>query len=262
MSEAYRLDPYFNYGGPLQRADARSKLAGVFSYVLLVGAVPASAWGAYLALLALVGVVWALSGMSFLSLTRRMAPLFAFGAIASLGALFRPGAATYWSARLLWLDLQLTDAGVRQCCLLLVRTSLSSLAVGLYIATTRFPDTARALRQLGVPAVLVSTLCFVYRYLFVLVDEAYRLDRARAARTLQQPSLLRLGRQTRVHAAMLGSLFLRAYARGERVYQAMAARGFVGELHCLGTPGWRRSDTAFGIIWGAALGAIAAAVWL
>jgi len=249
LSEAYRLDPYFNYGGPLQRADARSKLAGVLSYVLLVGAVPASAWGAYLALLALVGVVWALSGMPFLSLTRRMAPLFAFGAIASLGALFRPGAATYWSARLLWLDLQLTDAGVRQCCLLLVRT-------------TSFPDTARALRQLGVPTVLVSTLCFVYRYLFVLVDEAYRLDRARAARTLQQPSLLRLGRQTRVHAAMMGSLFLRAYARGERVYQAMAARGFAGDLHCLGTPGWRRSDTAFGIIWGAALGAIAAAVWL
>ena len=43
---------------------------------------------------------------------------------------------------------------------------------------------------------------------------------------MREPSLRRLGTQLHSYASLLGSLFLRAYARSERVYQAMVARGY------------------------------------
>ncbi|MGI6209150.1 MAG: cobalt ECF transporter T component CbiQ [Anaerolineae bacterium] len=262
MREAHQLDPYIPGSSPLHRADARLKLVGLLAYVLLVGAIPWRAWPAYLALAALAGAVWATSGIALRSLFRRVAPIVLFGGLAAVGALFQPGDHTYRLGRILWLDLVVSEEGARQCGLLIVRSALSGVLVGVYIAVTRFGDTVQALRRLGVPAVLTATLSFVYRYLFVLLDEAFRLDRARESRTLQPPSLRRLGTQVRTYARLVGTLFLRAYDRSERVYQAMSARGYTGELRSLDPSRWTGADTRAGVAWAAALAAVALAVWL
>ncbi len=41
---------------------------------------------------------------------------------------------------------------------------------------------------------------------------------------------------------MVGSLFVRSLARSERVYQAMASRGYAGELRWLDKPRMRPID--------------------
>ena len=66
-------------------------------------------------------------------------------------------------------------------------------------------------------------LSFLYRYFFVLEDQWQRMSLARQARTFG-------GRRFgwAVPASMLGTLFLRAYERGEAVYLAMRSRGFNG----------------------------------
>jgi cobalt/nickel transport system permease protein len=101
----------------------------------------------------------------------------------------------------------------------------------LMVATTSFPDLLHALRHLRVPEVLVSIISFMYRYLFVLVDEALRLLRAREAR-----SALRQGQsgggsitwRARTAGNMAGQLFLRSFDRSERIFSAMQSRGFSG----------------------------------
>lgn len=96
----------------------------------------------------------------------------------------------------------------------------------------------QGLRGLGFPAAFVGVLGFMWRYLEVLRPELHRLTDARAARTLgvRGPNRWRSG------AGLIGTLFLRAQDRAERVADAMAARGYAGELRTFHRPHFHRRD--------------------
>ncbi len=114
--------------------------------------------------------------------------------------------------------------------------------------STPFPDLLAAMRAIRVPRLLVAIFGLMWRYLFVLVDEALRLLRARASRSgrSDRPGLKTGGSlawRGRVAGGMAGNLFLRAYERSERIYMAMLARGYDGEIRTeplprLGPGGW------------------------
>ncbi|HRQ15330.1 MAG TPA: energy-coupling factor transporter transmembrane component T, partial [Promineifilum sp.] len=92
----------------------------------------------------------------------------------------------------------------------------------------------------------VSIIAFMYRYLFVLVEEVERLLRARAARSAQLPGARgggTVGWRAAVTGHMAGQLFVRSLDRSDRVYNAMLARGYTGELltmapHAMRPPDW------------------------
>ena len=88
--------------------------------------------------------------------------------------------------------------------------------------TTPFADLLQVLRRAHVPALLVTTLALMYRYLFVLVDEARRMKRARMSRTFTAQRSV----QWRTLATVVGQLFVRTTERAERIYAAMCARGW------------------------------------
>jgi cobalt/nickel transport system permease protein len=97
----------------------------------------------------------------------------------------------------------------------------------------------RGMRELRLPRPLISIVSFMYRYLFVFADEALRLMRARAARSAvgtggkSGGGLMWRGR---VAGGLVGNLALRAFERSERIYDAMVARGFQGEIKTLTSP--------------------------
>ena len=96
-----------------------------------------------------------------------------------------------------------------------------------------------ALRALRVPAVIVSIIGFMYRYLAVLTDEAARMNRGRQARSAAPPQGTgggSIGWRARVTGAMVGSLFIRSYERSERVFAAMLARGYDGTFRTAAMP--------------------------
>ncbi len=123
---------------------------------------------------------------------------------------------------------------------ILLKFALTISAALLLIATTSFPGICRGLRRLGVPALFVSQLLFMYRYLFVLVEEAIRVLRARDMRSFG-------GRGTgmRAFVRIVGTLFLRTVERAERIYGAMLARGFRGEVPSMRREALRIGDAAF-----------------
>jgi cobalt/nickel transport system permease protein len=89
----------------------------------------------------------------------------------------------------------------------------------------------------------------MWRYLFVLVDEALRLMRARAARSGDSGiSGSRKGGSVvwrgRVTGGMAGSLFLRGIERSDRIYMAMLSRGYDGEVRTLPLPALKTSHLA------------------
>jgi cobalt/nickel transport system permease protein len=123
----------------------------------------------------------------------------------------------------------------------LARSYLSALAVLLLLATTSFPRLLRGFESLGVPRFFGMILHFVYRYLFVLFEQAHNMRRARRCRAPR-------GRRKSLFEAAAGAvavLFARSYGRAERIHQAMLARGFQGHFELLETPGAGSRDWAF-----------------
>ncbi|MDA8100618.1 MAG: cobalt ECF transporter T component CbiQ [Nitrospiraceae bacterium] len=123
---------------------------------------------------------------------------------------------------------------------ILLKFLLTISAALILIATTSFPGVCQALRRLGAPALFVSQLLFLYRYLFVLLEETMRIVRARDLR-----SFGKRGMEAKVAARIIGGLFLRTVERAERIYRAMLSRGFTGEIPVLRRAGGRRADALF-----------------
>jgi cobalt/nickel transport system permease protein len=72
------------------------------------------------------------------------------------------------------------------------------------------------------PEVLVDVIALMYRYIFVLIDESEKMQRARASRTfIEQRKIF-----WKLQGSIIAQLFVRSYERGERIYRAMRARGF------------------------------------
>ncbi|TDB37995.1 MAG: cobalt ECF transporter T component CbiQ [Actinobacteria bacterium] len=130
---------------------------------------------------------------------------------------------------------------------ILVRFVLTVSAALVLIATTRFNDVVLALERLGMPEVLATQLLLLYRYIFVLAEEAMRMTRARTLR-----SFGRRGMGMRVYVQMLGQLLLRTFARAERIYAAMLGRGFDGHVRSPRCLSFSAGDALFVLGWSAA----------
>jgi cobalt/nickel transport system permease protein len=107
---------------------------------------------------------------------------------------------------------------------LLVKALVGIFALSLLTATTRFGKILEGFSRLKAPNLLLMLLSFTYRYLFVLAEEAQRMKRARDARAYGGRWLW----NGKVIGQMIGTLFIRSYERGERVYLAMCSRGYNG----------------------------------
>lgn len=130
---------------------------------------------------------------------------------------------------------------------ILLRFLLTAAAALVLTATTSFAGVCLALERFRVPDVLVTQLLLLYRYIFVLGDEALRMGRARSLRAVG-----RRGTGLRVYAQMLGQLLLRTFARAQRVYKAMTCRGFDGRVRIARRLHLRVTDVVFAAGWSAA----------
>ena len=88
-------------------------------------------------------------------------------------------------------------------------------------------------------------LGFLYRYIFLLIDRAEHMLRARAGRRLA-----RLGPlvELKTAAAIIGTLCLQSIEMAWRINTAMQARGFDGRLHTLGPVRPGRGDLVFVVL--------------
>ncbi len=111
---------------------------------------------------------------------------------------------------------------------ILLRFALTVSAALILIATTSFAGVCMALERLGAPRVFALQLLFLYRYLFVLVDEALRIVRARALRSFHGR-----GMGMRIFGQLIGQLLVRTLDRAQRIHLAMCCRGFNGEIRML-----------------------------
>jgi cobalt/nickel transport system permease protein len=118
------------------------------------------------------------------------------------------------------------SAGWISCASIVVRSLLTVAAAIALVAVTGFPSVCWALERFGMPRTFAMQLLFLYRYLFVLVEEGRNASRARELRSVGKGGM---GMAT--FGSLVGHLLLRTWERAERIHMAMLARGFTGEFH-------------------------------
>lgn len=187
----------------MHRLPAGAKLLAAVGCVVTVVLLPRSAWWAYAAVAAGLVAVALAARADLRGMLIRLLLLEPFVLGIALLALLRPG-------------------GVPLFLSMLTKSTLCLATMILLTATTRFSDLLAVLWRIRVPALLVTTLALMHRYLFVLVEEMERMQRARRSRTFVA------GRASawRNSAQVAGQLFVRTSERAERVYLAMCARGW------------------------------------
>jgi cobalt/nickel transport system permease protein len=197
------IDRYARLDSPVHALATGPKLLAALGLVLLVALWPGAPWRVLGAVAALLVALAALSRVPPHFLLRRLliAEPFALG-VAAL-ALWQPD-------------------GLHIFLGLLAKSTLCLAAMILLTATTPFTDLLAALRRAHLPAVFVTTLALLYRYLFVLRDEAGRMRRARWSRSFA----VTRAHRWRALATVAGQLFIRSTERAERIYAAMSARGW------------------------------------
>ena len=250
------LDRYRQGTSLVHRLDPRLKLLATLAFVLAVTTTPTGAWLAFAALAALVVAATLVAEVPLVEGLKRSAIALPFAGMVAISLPFATRGEVVWSWSFLNRTLTVTDEGLVLFAMVVVKAWLSIMASGLLVVSTPFPDLLKAMRSLHVPAVLTATISFMYRYLFVLVDEAMRLQTARAARSAGPGRAMWW--RARVLGGMIGSLFIRSYERSEHIFAAMLSRGFSGEVRTLTHLTWQARDTWVGLAWLVALAAIAA----
>ena len=127
---------------------------------------------------------------------------------------------------------------------IILRFILTVTAALLLIALTGFTAICEALPKIGIPRFFAVQLLFFYRYLFVLIDEAQRMERAMSVRSFHRGSIRYSG-----FVSLTGHLLLRTLDRAERIYRAMCSRGFDGRLRIIDSAKIGSKDFSFAAIW-------------
>jgi len=250
------LDPYRDIASPIHRLDARLKVIGVLVFIVAVNLTPLQGWAAFGIYAALLAGVIALARLSPGSVLGRSMLALPFVLMAAIGLPFvREGRALVALNMLGW-QVSITDVGVLRFASVMANSWLSVSAAITLIYTTHCLDIMRALRSLGVPLVRSAIILLMYRYMFVLVEETQCMIRAREARSAEIDAH-KAGRsvwwRAQVTGRMIGTLFLRTYERSERIYNAMLARGYTGEIRVLRQTALSPCEVAVGGLGAAAL---------
>ena len=197
------LSPYHHRDSAVHRLAAWVKLAAAATLVGVVVLVPLGAGMVYGACGAFLVAVAALSRVPARQLALKVLLLEPFVVGVAALALLQSG-------------------GTRIFAAMLVKSTVCLFTMVLLASTTRFSDILRVLWRLRVPALLVTSLALMYRYLAVLVDESVRMARARRSRTFTAERAA----AWRASASVAAQTFVRSSERAERIYAAMVARGW------------------------------------
>jgi cobalt/nickel transport system permease protein len=231
------LDPYRAGVSAIHRLDARVKFILTLAFILVTASTPVGAWPIYVLLLTLTlsAAIAAELGVGFLLRRALLALPFA---LAALTVIFTTTGPAWLRLPLGPWTLTITYPGLERFASIAVKSWLSVQAAIILSTTTDFPALLLAMRAVQVPRLLVAIFGLMWRYLFVLADEARRLMQAREARSADPDgrgggSVAWRGRVT---GGMVGNLFLRGIERGERIYAAMTARGYDGEVRAFPLP--------------------------
>ncbi|MET0145282.1 MAG: cobalt ECF transporter T component CbiQ [Ilumatobacteraceae bacterium] len=237
--------------GPLHRVAPQCKLAATVLFSFAVVATPKEQFWAFGVQAALVVLAAVIGRVPLLGLARHLVievPFLLFAVLLPIVGR---------NPRVDVGGLSLSEPGLWAAWNIVVKGTIGVAATVVMASTTSIPHILHGLERLRVPRQLVAITAFMIRYGDVIGDE---LRRMRIARESRGASASWSG-HARAVATSAGALFVRSYERGERVYLAMASRGYVGTMPVRTsrstTPAWFAC-----LLWPLAAAVVAASAWV
>lgn len=203
-------DRYSGLDSPLHRFNPRLKIGCAVLFVLMTVFIRPDDYPLFAGHVLLLALLLLMSRIPVHYFADRLLPALPFIVILSLCAFFtlpeNPSGQGPWA---------LPAALALKAC-------LSLAALTLLTSSTPFDALLKGFRGLGVPAVLVLSLSFFYRYFYVLRGTWQKLHHGWVSRG---GGFRNRGALPPV-AGMAGVLFLKSLERSEAVHAAMLSRGF------------------------------------
>jgi cobalt/nickel transport system permease protein len=212
------VDEYSNLDSPLHRWEPRCKLIGLLVLIFAFSFV--KDLRLLLAMVVVTAIIYTVSGLpaSFMLKRIRYPSLFLLAIVLILP--FVSGQTIVMSIG----PLDMRQEGLFSVLLIAIRF-LSILTIGLILfGTAPFLTTIKAMRALGLPAILADMVLLSFRYLHEIGSDLRKMQISMKLRGLRRH---RLGlRGLRIPAWLSGSILVRSYERSEWVYKAMILRGY------------------------------------
>ncbi|HEY3744095.1 MAG TPA: energy-coupling factor transporter transmembrane component T [Bryobacteraceae bacterium] len=207
---------------PVHQRDARIKLLAALIFLIVVATTPPLAWRCFVTYAAVLIAATLIARLPIAAVLSRAALVVPFCIVFGI---------TTWvlgdHARALGL---------------LEKAFLSAWTALWLAATTPLPRLLKAAEWYGVPRLLILVIQFLYRYLFVLSEQAQHMRHAAACRAGSQGAARSLFRAA---AGALAVLFARSYQRADGIYRAMQSRGFTGSFPAVALGRLTVADAAF-----------------
>ena len=220
----------------LHRLDTRVKILVSFAVIIAIVAVPYSpiVYTAAGILFLFFLALWAISRISPVVYLKRLLAIAPLWGIIILFQIFLKNRyfTEYHAVALLPLGVSIYAESIQFACILGVKFLVSISFIILLSVTTKTQDLLQGASRLGLPAEFALALAMMIRYLFVFGYIYRKVNEALATRCFH-PLDWRLPYRYRIRQLgyAVGTLFLRSYEQGERVYISMCCRGYGKHSH-------------------------------
>lgn len=220
MSSSHGHALFVHGHSPLHQMAPQVKIASAVLMLFAIISTPRQAFWAFGVYTVVLGSLVAIARIPIRFLLRRLLVLAPLVVLAVLFPVLGRG------PRVELLGLSLSEQGLWDMWNLLAKASLGLVTAIVLGATTEVADLLRGFDSLRVPRLVTAILGFMVRYIDVVVSDFKRMRLALAARGHEASGLAQWGPYGRA----MGTMFIRTYERGERVYLAMESRGYAGEM--------------------------------
>ena len=220
----------------MHRLDARVKIILAFAVIIAIVAVPYSTIvytvGAIFFIFFLI--LWATSKISPVVYGKRMLAIVPLWGIIILFQIFFKNRyyTDYTILFALPLGINIYAESIEFACILAVKFLICISFIILLSSTTKLQDLLQGASRLGLPAEIALALGMMIRYLFVFGYIFRKINHTLETKCFdpfdpQLPYRYRL----RQLGYTIGTMFIRSYEQGERVYISMLCRGYGRDSH-------------------------------
>jgi len=212
------LDEYASLDSPLHHWEPRYKLIGLMALIFAFSFVRDLRM--LLAMVVATVVIYIISRLPVSFILKRLRYPSFFLLVVVLILPFLSGQTIIMSIG----PLDVRQEGLITVFLIAIRF-LSILTIGLILfGTAPFLTTIKAMRALGLPAILADMILLTFRYLHEIGSDLQRMQTSMKLRGFHQRRFSL--RDLRIPAWLSGSILVHSYEQSEWVYKAMILRGY------------------------------------
>ncbi len=170
--------------GFLHRLDSKTKIISSLLLLILINLSNFENILRLLIIFVILTLVIIITGLPLLYLLKRSLIILPFVIFVAIVQLFKPGEIIYEK----WI-FKITKEGVNLAVISGIKAYLSIIVILLLVSTTRFVNILKGLESFKIPSLFLSILSFLYRYLFVLVDESMKIKMTLDSRAYSIPRI-------------------------------------------------------------------------